>query len=237
MIPRMSLTSTTIRSSPVLQAVFSSWTCRAVSAVSDANSPRAEVRTLKGQITLTIVAACILASCGRSPLKDRGETSSTTASGGESANTVRPLVDSTQLAPSALIASPSQAADTSTDIVGLICAPTVATLRDTITLRMETPHGEYLTVTRPDNVEFYLSYPGPRESRNFYLVPADSFAQMPTIRFRADVRSRPRIYGRDTLEPVFSKAGKYVLRIGHKLESERASEIHTCTIRFVANKP
>jgi len=110
----------------------------------------------------------------------------------------------------------------------------LATLKDTITLRMETPHGEYLTVTQPDSTEFYLSYPNPTESRNFFLVPADSFAQMPTIRFRADIRSRPRIYGRDTLEPVFSKPGKYVLTIGHKLESEASSEIHRCTIRLVS---
>lgn len=192
---------------------------------------------MKGQMTLTIVAACILASCGRSSLKDEGHASSTTVSGGESANTVsRPLVDSTQLAPSALIESRSQAGDTSTDIVGLVCTPTVATLKDTITLRIETPHGEYLTVTQPDNTEFYLSYPGPRESRNFYLVPADSFAQMPTIRFRANVSSRPRIYGRDTLEPVFAKPGKYVLTIGHKLESEQSSQIHRCTIRLVPTK-
>jgi hypothetical protein len=190
---------------------------------------------LKGQIALTIVAGCILTSCARSSLKDESKTSSTTASGVESTNTAsRPLVDSTQLAPSALIASPSQGPDTLADTVDLICTPALATLKDTITLRMRTPHGEYLKVMQPDSTIFYFSYPDPTESRNFFLVPADSFAQMPRIRFKADVRSRPRIYGRDTLELVFSKPGKYVVTIGHKLESEAASEIHRCTIRLVS---
>jgi hypothetical protein len=110
----------------------------------------------------------------------------------------------------------------------------LATPKDTITLRMRTPHGEYLKVMQPDSTIFYLSYPDPTESRNFFLVPADSFAEMPIIRFKADVRSRPRIYGRDTLEPVFSKPGKYVVTVGHKMESEAASEIHRCTIRLVS---
>ena len=187
---------------------------------------RNEVHALNGHITLTIVAAGILASCERSSLKNESQASSTT----------RPLVDSSLLARSALIASPFQAADTLADTVDFTCSPSLATVKDTITLRMRTPHGEYLTVMQPDSTHFYLSYPGPTESRNFYLVPSDSFAEMPTIRFRADVRSRPQIYGRDTLEPVFSKPGKYVLTIAHKLESEAASEIHKCTIRIVPNK-
>jgi hypothetical protein len=101
---------------------------------------------------------------------------------------------------------------------------------------MATPHGEYLAVMQPDSTHFYLSYPHPTESRNFFLVPSDSFAEMPTIRFRADVRSRPQIYGRDTLEPVFAKPGKYVLTIGHKLESEQSSQIHRCAIQLVPTK-
>lgn len=109
-----------------------------------------------GQITLTIVAACILASCERSSLNNEGQASSSTSSGGKSANTVaRSLIDSAHLAPSALVPSQSQAANTLTGIVGLTCTPTSATLKDTITLRMETPHGEYLTVTQPDSTSFF----------------------------------------------------------------------------------
>jgi hypothetical protein len=153
----------------------------------------------------------------------------------ESANAAsEPFVDSSLLAPSALITSPSQAGDTLADTVDFACTPALATLKDTITLRMRTPHGEYLEVMQPDSTHFYLSYPSPTESRNFILVPSDSFAEMPIIRFKADVRSRPRIYGRDTLERIFNKPGKYVVTIGHKMESEAASEIHRCTIRLVS---
>jgi len=120
-----------------------------------------------------------------------------------------------------------------TSLVGLSCLPTVVTLKDTITLRMEVPHGEYLAIIGPDSSMFFLSYPNPTEPRSWFLAQADSFTQMPVIRFRADVRSRPQVYGHDTLESVFTKPGNYVLTVGHKLESEQSSEIQTCTIRLV----
>lgn len=145
-------------------------------------------------------------------------------------------MDSSHLAPSALIPSPPQGADSLIGIDAFKCTPTVATLKDTITLRMETPHGEYLTVTRPDSNEVFLAYPQPTEPRYFFLVPGDSFVDMATIRFRADLKSGRRIDNRDTLEAVFDKPGKYVLTIGHKLESEQSSEIHKCTIRVVSSK-
>ena len=189
---------------------------------------------MKGVISLTIVAACGLASCGRSSPQDEKQASISTTSGADTAS--RRLMDSSHLAPSALIPSPPQAADSLTGLEALKCTPTVATLKDTITLRMETPHGEYLTVTRPDSHEIFLAYPQPTEPRNFFLVPGDSFVDMPTIRFRADLKSGRRIDNRDTLEAVFGKPGKYVLTIGHKLESEQSSEIHKCTIRVVSSK-
>jgi len=124
----------------------------------------------------------------------------------------------------------TEAEDTS--LVGFYYSPSVVTVKDTITLRMEIPHGEYLAIMGPDSAMFFLSYPNPTEPRSWFLAQADSFAQMQTIRFRADVRSRPRVYGRDTLEAVFAKPGNYVLTVGHKLESEHASEIQTCTVRL-----
>jgi hypothetical protein len=57
-------------------------------------------------------------------------------------------------------------------------------------------------------------------------------------RFRADVRAKPAVYGRDTLEPVFNAAGKYIIEVGDNLESEGGAEfIWKCTIRFDPRKP
>lgn len=83
---------------------------------------------------------------------------------------------------------------------------------------------------------FFLVYPNPREAPSFLLMSSESFTELPEIRFRADVRSRPRIYGRDTLEPVFQKPGNYILETGHNLESDQSSDIYTCTVRLVPEK-
>src|SRR3954469_73803 len=185
-------------------------------------------------------AVCTLMACESGPASrtDENQRTSPATKPGESANARNPApIDSAHGAPAALVASSVGAADTTSDIVGLRCTPAVFTQNDTITLRMESPHGDYLMVSQPDSTVFFLSYPDSTEPRNFFLVQADSFALMPLVRFRADVKSRPRVYGRDTLETVFSKPGKYTLTIGHKLESEHASELHRCTIRLVAQKP
>jgi hypothetical protein len=67
---------------------------------------------------------------------------------------------------------------------------------------------------------------------------------MSVIRFRADVRSLPQYYGRDTLESVFSLPGKYVFQIGEKLgvdydddlDPEAAGIFHRCTLRYVVDE-
>ena len=101
---------------------------------------------------------------------------------------------------------------------------------------MEHPHGEYLTVVGPDSTMFFLIYPSPSEPPEHLLMTSETFAETSIIRFRADVTAKPQVYGRDTLEPVFKRPGKYVLTIGRKLESEHASQIHKCSIRFAPTK-
>lgn len=194
---------------------------------------------MKRKIAITLGAVWILAACEHTPRENESHSSSPLAGAVDSVKVAnRVSIDSAHGTPAALVPLPPQtaaqiaAADSNT--IELRCMPSVFSRSDTITLLMEYPHGEYLIVSQPDSTEFRLSYPDPREWRNFTLVPSDSFAQMPEIRFRADIRSRPSVYGRDTLEPVFAKPGKYVVTIGHKMESEAASEIHECTIRLVS---
>jgi hypothetical protein len=184
-------------------------------------------------------AVWLLAACERTPRENESHTSSSSASAVDTVNVAnRVSVDSAHGTPAALVPLPPQSAAqiaaADSNKVGLRCMPSVFSRSDTITLLMEYPHGEYLMVSQPDSTVFFLSYPDSTKPRNLFLVAADSFARMPAIRFRADVRARPFVYGRDTLEPVFTKPGKYVLTIGHKLETEHASEIHRCTMRFVS---
>jgi hypothetical protein len=100
---------------------------------------------------------------------------------------------------------------------------------------MEHPHGEYLTVVGPDSMFFFLIRPDPEPVERL-LMSSNAFADTGAIRFLGDLRAKPAAYGRDTLEPVFTKVGNYILTIGHKLETEHASQIHKCTLRFVPAK-
>ena len=148
-------------------------------------------------------------------------------------------IDSDSLTSNALVVSPLsdlRPAMEASSVVGLQCTPRLFTQRDTLTLRMENPHGDYLTVTQPNGTMFYLAYPDPNEPPDYLLVPSETFKRMPSIRFRADVRARPAVYGRDALESVFDKPGNYVLTIGSNLETERGSDIYKCTIRFAPKK-
>jgi hypothetical protein len=100
---------------------------------------------------------------------------------------------------------------------------------------MEHPHGEYLTVVGPDSTFFFLISPNPEPPERL-LMSSEAFTETSTIRFPADLTAKPAAYGRDTLEPVFTKLGNYVLTIGHKLETEHYSQVHRCTIRFAASR-
>jgi hypothetical protein len=196
---------------------------------------------LKAAIELALVSACVLTSCTRrrEPANERNQSTPLVTSAGKSSNT-ESLHGSSSRAGSDGALVPAAPYDTllQTSTSGgsgdFQCAPGVFTLRDTITLRMEHPHGEYLQVTQPDGTPFFLAYPNPTEPASYFLVSSEAFAQMPTIRFKANVRSRPRIAGRDTLERVFDKPGKYVVTVGHRLETERGSDITRCTIRLVS---
>ena len=120
--------------------------------------------------------------------------------------------------------------------IPLECAPKVFVRGDTITLRMEVPHGEYLGVTQPNGTPFYLINPHPGKPPDSSLVPSETFTTMPTIRLAADVRAKPLVYGRDTLETVFHEPGTYVVEIGSNLQSDLGSQIHKCSVRLVAEK-
>jgi hypothetical protein len=116
--------------------------------------------------------------------------------------------------------------------IGLECSPKVFSRSDTITLHMDARHGEYLIVHSPDKTPFWLSYPKPAEPPGFFLLSSGEFAQTPTLRFKADVRARPMVNGRDTLETVFSTPGTYTLEIGRNMEGDGASDIYKCTMRL-----
>lgn len=117
----------------------------------------------------------------------------------------------------------------------LSCTPGTLRRGDTATLRMKTPHGGYLSVTRADGTIYFIVYPqlgDPRRKRS--LIPSDVFKQVGILRLPQDLRAAPWVYGRDTiLEPVFSVAGTYVFRMGENLETDYGPEPVSCSLTYV----
>lgn len=116
----------------------------------------------------------------------------------------------------------------------LTCTPNTFGSGDTLTLRMRTPHGDYLTVTRTNGTVYFIVYPQwGKPRRRYSLIPSDDFRQIATLRLPSDVRAIVREVGRDTIpETVFTNAGKYLLRMGENLESDYGNPNFTCPLTF-----
>lgn len=137
--------------------------------------------------------------------------------------------------------SDQPAQETTDEIVpeqSLSCTPSTFGSRDTLILRMNTPHGDYLIAKQPGDSLFYIVYPQFNDPRRRYsLMPSDSFKQVPTLRLAADVRAVPWYYGRDTtLAPLFPRPGKYVLTMGVKQEGDYGARSVRCTVTFTGQK-
>src|SRR4051812_21894150 len=119
----------------------------------------------------------------------------------------------------------------------LSCTPSTFGSGDTLTLQMNTPHGDYLIGKQPGDSLFYIIYPQFNDPRRRYsLLPSDSFKAIPTLRLAADLRAVPWYYGRDTtLARFFTRPGKYVLTMGEKLEGEEAKAVR-CSVTFTGQK-
>jgi hypothetical protein len=214
----------------------------------------ASMNTSESPIIIVLLAAIVVTHCKHSPDQNPRHTDSSTVTRQASTTIVSSSSTSADLqtpspttisssaggdsdTPGALVTHPwvdtKRVMDTSINAPGLQCAPKTFTRRDTLTLRMVPPHGEYLMVVQPDSTKFYLVDPDPRDPSRFLLMPSETFTRLPEIRFRADVRSKPQVYGRDTLEPLFRKPGEYILVVGHNLASDQSSEIYTCTVRLL----
>jgi hypothetical protein len=153
----------------------------------------------KGPIIIALLAAVVVTYCR--PSSDANQSHGRTDSSGVTGQASTTIVSSPSTSadpqtpsaaangsaaagdgdtPDALVTSPwvdtKRVMDNSTNAPGLQCAPRIFSRRDTLTLRMEHPHGEYLVVTQPDSTAFYLVYPQPDVSSAFCSCPA-TFSQ------------------------------------------------------------
>ena len=130
---------------------------------------------------------------------------------------------------------PATAADTTSIIAArLRCSPDTIRASDTLTLEMPTPHGRYLAVVPPvENELFFLVYPRLGDSSRVHsLLPSQRFRSLPVWRLPGTVRAKPWVYGRDTMELLFSMPGTYRFRLSEDLESDADWPVAECLVVF-----
>ncbi len=121
------------------------------------------------------------------------------------------------------------------DSTAFSCTPKSFGPRDTLTFRMETPHGDYLTIRTPADVFYYFVYPRLGLPTRSYssMVPSEAFKTMSTLKVPGDIRLPPQIYGKDTIpEVVFSRPGQYVVNMGENLPSDHTGPPYICRVTF-----
>ncbi len=166
------------------------------------------------------IALVILASCAReAPVRDVPATPPSVAPipSGNASSTVSRATDSSHQAADSIIGdADDESLPPIDDSTAFSCSPKSFGPRDTLTFRIETPHGDYLTVLTPAHVSYYFVYPEPGvPTRQYSIVPSEAFKTMSTLKVPGDVRLPPRIYGKDTIpEVVFSQPGQYVMQMG-----------------------
>jgi hypothetical protein len=114
---------------------------------------------------------------------------------------------------------------------------------------MSTPHGSELTVVRlpvganlsdfersRDRIFYNIIDPYASKSRTKYsLMPAEQFREVALLRLPVDVRA-PQNYGRETLDPVFSKPGEYEIWVGENMASDYSNIVTQCTVVLTTPK-
>jgi hypothetical protein len=112
------------------------------------------------------------------------------------------------------------------------CTPKSLRPGDTLTLRMKTPHWQYLSLHAPAET-YYLVHPQFRTGKNYSVVSAESFKDMGTLKVAADLQLPPARYGKDTIpEAVFSHPGDYELSMAENGGSDYGPPPFICRVTF-----
>jgi hypothetical protein len=184
----------------------------------------------------TIIALVILASCAKEatvrevPASPR---SADTILSGSASSTVSAIDTSNQAADSLVGDADDESSPPIDDSTAFSCTPKSFGPRDTLTFRMETPHGGEMSVRIPDNTTYGFVNAQPSEGRpNYSGVSSEAFKTMGTLKVPADIRMPPEVYGRDTAEVVFAQPGQYVVAMGVNLHSDHTDPPYICKLTF-----
>lgn len=116
----------------------------------------------------------------------------------------------------------------------LRCSPRSLRPADTLTLSMNVPHGSYLVVVDPTGTMFYLVHPFAANppTHGPSLVSGERFRVMTSYRVPASVRAKPFVYGRDAIEPVFTREGAYRVQMGESMSTDFGSPPAECIVGY-----
>jgi hypothetical protein len=190
------------------------------------------------KVSLAVISGTLVfASCERSTPQSNTELASDSSSRvtqTSTSSTKRNVPTSGDSAPAV-----ANTGGSSTDVQDgpFSCTPTTFGPHDTLTLRMRTQHGDYLTATPPSGTVYFIVYPTLGEpTRRYSLVPSEAFKTMSTLRLPASVTATPRIAGRDTIpETFFARSGNYVLYLGQNMETDYPKSV-SCRVRFIQGR-
>jgi len=200
---------------------------------------------MKSPVKLTIVAVLVLISCERpstnppspaviasdTPIRSRVDSPPPLISKAQP-------VDSGPVPDSLVDGSDDESPPPVKDSTVFSCNPRSLRPGDTLTFRMETPHGGELSIHSPDDV-FYTIVAAANDTSEsrFAVVSSDAFRTMSTLKVGTDLRLPARVFGRDTIpEPVFNHPGEYTVIMGDHLASDYTGLLYTCTISFTPAK-
>jgi hypothetical protein len=182
-----------------------------------------------------IIALVILASCAREATV-REVPASPPAAGtippGTASSTIAAIDTSNPASDSLVGDADDESSPPMEDSISFGCTPKSFGPRDTLTFRMETPHGDEMAVTTPDKTWYQFVYRPGTPNENYSLAPGETFKTMSTLKVPADIRMPPAVYGRDTPEVVFNRPGQYVVVMGQNLHSDYTERPYICRITF-----
>lgn len=185
-----------------------------------------------------LIALLILASCAREASVRELPASQPAAKAiplGNASSTVSRAPDTASQAPDSVIGdADDDFVPPMEDSSAFSCTPRSLRPRDTLTLRLATPHGGELTVRTPSDLYFSFVYPPYDTAHQKYsIVHSEDFKTMGTLKVPADIRLPPLVYGKDTIpEAVFNRPGQYVLQMGENMASDHTGPPYICKVMF-----
>lgn len=109
-----------------------------------------------------------------------------------------------------------------------------AFLGETILLRFQTPHPQFLGVVDPDGKFFYIVFPAASAVGNLTpLVDSKAFVRLDRLEIStAQLKADPYKYGVTENQPVFTKSGAYAFILGDNLHTDDPTTMHRVKVKY-----